>query len=954
MFNQFLELTKKIEGRILFFLLILLAFNCKTTFSQTTYTFTTAGATGQFGPTQAQLNAAYLATNLNGSVTSVAGIQNFTVPSTGGYRIEAYGAQGGVSWGMGAYIAGDYTLTAGTILKIIVGQAGGTGNSSHGSGGGGSFIATSTNSALIVAGGGGGRGASSPALVAYSHGTTVTAGQSPPGGGPGGTGGGGGASASGTAGGTSVTAGGNASGSCWASGGGGFYTDGGLYVSNTLNGGRAFLNGGLGGDISTGCAPGSQGGFGGGGGCGDRGAGGGGFSGGGGGTNNADGGGGGGSYNGGVNQTNTSGINPGDGKVLITRLCNITATNVTVGGYFAICAGQSTTLTTNAVTYTWSNGAQNQPIVVSPGVTTSYTVTGTSTANCVTSNVITVTVTPSAPVLSVISSSNSVCLGQSILMTASGALTYTWTNGVTNGVAFTPSVTNTYTVSGQNGCGTTTAVVTVTVAPLAISAISSPTTICATSPATLTAVSPGTSYTWQPFGITGAIIAVNPSVTTVYTVTSSNGTCSGVTTLTLNVNPIPTISIVAGTSVICQGTSVNLTANGGLNYTWTPGNLTGNSVLVSPNTATLYTAIGSNSLGCTASANQVILVNASPTINILASTQLVCSGGSVNLTANGASNYTWLPTNTNGASISDNPVSSTTYTVLGTGLTNTCTGIQTINVNVFPTNVTVANSSSAICVGSSATLTGNGATSYQWSSGQPGNTAVNLVNPSSTSVYTLTANTTTGNLTCTDVLTIQVIVNPKPSVTAVASRTTICKNEASTLTASGASTYSWSNNTSSISAKVTPSVTTNYTVTGTDANGCVNTATLQVKVNQCTGISESMSNNSNGVNIYPNPSNGEFTVEANSDLTLSLINQLGQTVKFIKLSAHSNYKANITGLANGIYFIVGENGNDRINRKVIVSKQRFILIKKSQKKSLKTSVLRLFFFYRIYFPISLI
>ena len=883
----------------------------------TTYSFTTCGLTGPVGPTQANANTAYLATNLNGSVTVTGGIQSFTIPTNGLYRIVAAGASGGgTNSGFGCrgrIVQGEMNFTAGTVLKILVGQQGQDGSNSPTSkssaGGGGSYVTTFTNGPIVVGGGGGGYHLPLTGAVALSDAPFTNNGNnSLCGTGTGGLNGNGGT-------------GSNSNG--WGGGGGGFNTNGTAAGNCPGTGGTSFVNGGAGG----GTCNNTSGGFGGGGGTHGftgGGGGGGGYSGGGGSNQgfSPNAGGGGGSYTlAGMTNVADLGLNFGNGFVNITRLCNITLTNITVNGYPAICAGQSTTLTTNAVSgYSWSTGAITQSIVVTPGATTSYTVVGTSSAGCVASNVITVTVTPSAPVLSVISSSNSVCLGQSILMTASGALTYTWTNGVTNGVAFTPSVTNTYTVSGQNGCGTTTAVVTITVAPLAISAISSPTTICATSPATLTAVSPGTSYTWQPFGITGAIIAVNPSVTTVYTVTSSNGTCSGVTTLTLNVNPIPTISIVAGTSVICQGTSVNLTANGGLNYTWTPGNLTGNSVLVSPNTATLYTAIGSNSLGCTASANQVILVNASPTINILASTQLVCSGGSVNLTANGASNYTWLPTNTNGASISDNPVSSTTYTVLGTGLTNTCTGIQTINVNVFPTNVTVANSSSAICVGSSATLTGNGATSYQWSSGQPGNTAVNLVNPSSTSVYTLTANTTTGNLTCTDVLTIQVIVNPKPSVTAVASRTTICKNEASTLTASGASTYSWSNNTSSISAKVTPSVTTNYTVTGTDANGCVNTATLQVKVNQCTGINESMSNNSNGVNIYPNPSNGEFTVEANSDLTLSLINQLGQTVKFIKLSAHSNYKANITGLANGIYFIVGENGNDRINRKVIVSK----------------------------------
>src|SRR3954469_25649317 len=64
--------------------------------AQQTFTFTTCGATGINGPTQAQANTAYASTNLAGLVTVQGlGIQQWTVPSTGAYRIETYGAQGG-------------------------------------------------------------------------------------------------------------------------------------------------------------------------------------------------------------------------------------------------------------------------------------------------------------------------------------------------------------------------------------------------------------------------------------------------------------------------------------------------------------------------------------------------------------------------------------------------------------------------------------------------------------------------------------------------------------------------------------------------------------------------------------------------------------------------------------------------------------------------------------------
>src|SRR5262245_52105398 len=86
--------------------------------AQNSYTFTPCGATGSVGPTQTQVNNTYTTGNsLNGQVTVLNGIQSWTVPTTGGYYIDAYGAQGGGTYGgLGARIKGDFTLTAGTVL----------------------------------------------------------------------------------------------------------------------------------------------------------------------------------------------------------------------------------------------------------------------------------------------------------------------------------------------------------------------------------------------------------------------------------------------------------------------------------------------------------------------------------------------------------------------------------------------------------------------------------------------------------------------------------------------------------------------------------------------------------------------------------------------------------------------------------------------------------------------
>ena len=143
-----------------------------------TRNFTNCSATGKNGPTQSDCNTAYASTDLNGEVTVNNGIQEWTVPTTGSYVIEVWGARGGgigytcqhssdVSIGStgclganGARMKGTFNLTQGDILRIAVGQMGEDYSNRGGGGGGGSFVAKGVNhagaTALIIAGGGGG------------------------------------------------------------------------------------------------------------------------------------------------------------------------------------------------------------------------------------------------------------------------------------------------------------------------------------------------------------------------------------------------------------------------------------------------------------------------------------------------------------------------------------------------------------------------------------------------------------------------------------------------------------------------------------------------------------------------------------------------------------------------------------------------------------------------------
>lgn len=291
----------------------------------TSATFTPGGATHRIGPTLAQARSGITAasgttwvsnTSYLNTTGSQGGIILWTVPITGTYSIDAYGAQGGVAGlylidgGLGARIKGDFALTEGQVLALVVGQKGRDDGGANwgGGGGGGSFVwINGTTSAPLIAAGGGGSG---------GQGSNSTAG--------GQTGTSGGAGGNGSAGGTSgisgsggVCGGGNGSG--WfggtTSGCGGSTVWQAIYTDPT---GASGASGGQNTDASSSYA---VGGFGGGQGAYGGGGGGGGYSGGGSaGWAYSYYGGGGGSYNAGTNQTNTGATRSGSGQIIITKL----------------------------------------------------------------------------------------------------------------------------------------------------------------------------------------------------------------------------------------------------------------------------------------------------------------------------------------------------------------------------------------------------------------------------------------------------------------------------------------------------------------------------------------------------------------------------------------------------------------------------------------------------------
>lgn len=359
-----------------------------------------------------------------------------------------------------------------------------------------------------------------------------------------------------------------------------------------------------------------------------------------------------------------------------------------------ICNGQTANLTAGgATTYSWSSGQTTSSIAVTPSITTTYTVYGTS-SSCTNSLTTSVMVNPN-PTVSV--NSATICSGQSINLAATGATTYSWSTGASSSnINVNPTATTSYTVTGYNGSCTNVKVSTVNVNPTPTVTVNSA-TICAGQSANLLA-SGATTYSWST-GATSAGISVTPSVSSSYSVTGTSGSCSNMKVANITVNPNPTVAVTSAT--ICSGNSTNLVATGASTYSWSTGG-TGSSISVSPTSNTAYTVTGYNG-SCSDSKVTNVTVNTTPTVTVNSST--ICTGGSATLTASGAGSYTFNPGNITGSAIAVSPTVTTTYTVTGLNgncsgtaisnvVVNLCTGVQEIpatvadQLNVFPNPAT--------------------------------------------------------------------------------------------------------------------------------------------------------------------------------------------------------------------------------------------------------------------------
>ena len=388
------------------------------------------------------------------------------------------------------------------------------------------------------------------------------------------------------------------------------------------------------------------------------------------------------------------------------------------------------TTSINGFTGTWSPAINNS-------ATTLYTYTPTA-GQCATSTTLTISVNP-IPIIDA-GLDQTICAGATVSLNGSGASTYFWNNGITNGTAFNPIATTTYTVSGTdaNGCINTDQVdVIVNTAPIVNAGPDA--TVCIGASTTLTA-SGAATYSWSPSGQTTTSINVSPLSATTYTVTGTDANgCSSTDQVDVFIIPLP--NVIAGLDqTICVGSSINLSGSGALTYSWNYG--VTNGVAFQPSSTTTYTVTGTTIEGCENSDDVTIIVNQTLPVTFTADVTNGCAPLTVtliNTTAN-TSDCNWVFSN--GTTLNGCGTVTTTFTqagcydvTLNTSFLNGCNGSQTATDLICVENAPdasfnqSANSISEFDPFIDFTNTSIGANSYSWDFGDNSSLS-SEVNPS--------------------------------------------------------------------------------------------------------------------------------------------------------------------------------------------------------------------------------
>jgi hypothetical protein len=512
-----------------------------------------------------------------------------------------------------------------------------------------------------------------------------------------------------------------------------------------------------------------------------------------------------------------------------------------------ICIGQSTSFTANGLApFTWTSSLPasgvTTPVVGStltvtptaPGVYT-YNVGVGNSVGCTNDDQVQLTVW-ALPIVNA-GVDQTICNASPAILSGSGALTYTWTNNVTNATPFFPSSTATYTVDGVDihGCHNFDDV-NVNVLPQPIINGGIDQSICATTPVILFAQTTSSTPTavtgiqWNNNVINGAQFIPNATATYTVTATGANG-CTNQDQVQVTVLALPTVN--AGNDItVCAGLSATLNATGASSYAWNNG--VTQAIPFYPNATQTYTVTGTGANGCTNQDQVVVNVSTGPTVTVSGS-QVICANAPATLSAASTNSMGGFWSTSNGTGVISPNVSNGTVTYTPSAndpvvvnltyvASNACGNVsQSTSLTVLPIPTVNAGPDIASCAGLPVTLSATGNGFLTWNNGVTNNLAFV---PSASGTYTVTA---VGANNCANTDQMNVTVLALPDVNAGADQT-ICSGSNVTLTGSGANSYAWNNGVVNAIA-FAPNTTQTYTVTGTAINGCQSSDDVVVTVN---------------------------------------------------------------------------------------------------------------------------
>lgn len=566
-----------------------------------------------------------------------------------------------------------------------------------------------------------------------------------------------------------------------------------------------------------------------------------------------------------------------------------------------------------AAEYEWDQGIENDnSFTITESGT--YTVIGIDENNCRNTASIEITV-HELPTIDATTDAfdNRVCEGSMVLISAHGAETYIWSNGIEEDIPFQVWETETYEVTGidDNGCENT--------AEIMVEKIDLPEITVETDLENLQACygdeimllgEGASSYVWDHDIEDGNPFPIY-NTTTFTVIGTTDEECSNATEITIDVVPLP--NIIAKSTIInnevCAEETVTFFGQGATSYTWNHGIV--DNVPYQISETSTYKVIGIDDNGCMDTATLDIKVHPLPQV-YGGGDKVICKGDSITLTGVGTLDYTWnYKVKNNKAFV---PSHSNTFTVTGTDDKN-CKNKDDVEVQILEYIIPSIEieSQSEIC--SNETLhttiknsTGTGdAPSYLWK--------VNDIlldgQNSSLMLDTLTKNTKisvnmTSSYLCTTTAhashDINIIVFEGPQVNA-GEDMTICTGESVTLSASGNGNYYWNHQVEN-DVPFVPSTTQLYQVTTQNEEGCTNTDQVLVNVELCTDVSTP---EATIVSVFPNPSEGIFLLSGlTGTYEIEIFQSHGQFIK--KLSGITpTVTIDLTDEQKGIYFLHYKN-----------------------------------------------